>query len=184
METGDGGLAWVFLRRVEAYLAAWRAQGGTAGTSAVLEPGPFPIRVQGAVDLEAARFDLLAWEDPWREDGPTSPFWMQSGMTRGLLDRDGEPLTAMAADGVSVEGLRLLCGDLVVKVEYRCAVVQVAVRGVDRFPEDGAIRVEHSFGLRKPQSARRIVDFWSIAGRPVPPQGWGRWAGIASWPDW
>lgn len=184
METGDGGVAWVFLRRVEAYEAAWVANGAGAGAAADLEPGPFPIRVQMAADLEAARFDLLAWEDPWREDGPASPFWVQSGMTRGLLERDGEPLTAMAADGASVEGLRLLGGDLVVKVEYRNAVVQVAVRGVERFPEDGAIRVEHSFGLRMPQSARRIVDFWSIAGRPVPPQGWGRWAGIASWPDW
>ena len=105
------------------------------------------------------------------------PFWVQSGMTQGVVDRDGEPL---AAEGASVEGLRLLCGDLVVRVEYGSAVVQVAVRGVERFPEDGAIRVEHSFGLRMPPSARRIFDFWSIAGRPVPPQGWGRGAGIAS----
>ena len=148
----------MFLRRVEAYVAAWEANLAAAGTSAALEPGPFPIRVQTAEDLEAARFDLLAWEDPCREDGPASPFWVQSGMVQGLLERDGEPLTAMAADGASVEGLRLLCGDLVVKVEYRGAVVQVVVRGVDRFPEDGAIRVEHSFGLRMPLSARRILD--------------------------
>lgn len=180
METGDGGAAWVFLRRVEAYLAAWRANRAATGASAALEPGPFPIRVQTAADLEAARFDLLAWEDPWREDGPASPFWVQSGMTRGVVDQEGEPLTAMAADGASVEGLRLLSGDLVVKVEYRGAVVQVAVRGVERFPEDGSIRVEHSFGLRMPLSARRIFDFWSIVGRPVPPRGWGRWAQIAS----
>lgn len=184
METGDGGVAWVFLRRVEAYLAGWRANGSAAGTSAALEPGPFPIRVQAAADLEAARFHLLAWEDPWQEDGPDSPFWVQSGMVQGVVDRDGEPLAAMAADGASVEGLRLLCGDLVVKVEYRGAVVQVVVRGVERFPEEGSIRVEHRFGLRMPVSARRILDFWNVAGRPVPSQGSGRWAGIASWPAW
>ena len=80
--------------------------------------------------------------------------------------------------------MRLLCGDLVVKVEYAGAVVQVAVRGVERFPKDGAISVMHPFGLKIPQSARRILDFWSVAGRPVPRKGWGRWAGIASLPEW
>ena len=184
METGDGVLAWVFLRRVEAYEAAWLANGAAVGVPPAREPGPFPIRVQAAADLEAAEFDLLAWEDPWREDGPASPFWVQSGMVQGQLDRDGERLTEMAAEGASVEGLRLLCGDLVVKVEYAGTVVQVAVRGVGRFPDDGAIRVTHPFGLRMPHSARRIVDFWTVAGRPVPRRGWGRWAGIASLPEW
>ena len=43
----------------------------------VFEPGPFPIRIQTAADLEAARFDLLAWQDPWAEDGPASAFWVR-----------------------------------------------------------------------------------------------------------
>ncbi|MDE0378166.1 MAG: hypothetical protein OXI20_02880 [Rhodospirillales bacterium] len=65
-------------------------------------------------------------------------------------------MTEMAADGASVEGLRLLCGDLVVKVEYRRAVVQVAVRGVERFPEDGAIRVEH-FRRRRTRGGPGVI---------------------------
>ena len=50
METGDGGAAWVFLRRVEAYLAAWRANGAAAGASAAQEPGPFPIALEWSSD--------------------------------------------------------------------------------------------------------------------------------------
>lgn len=184
METGNGVVAWLFLRKVEEYEAEWREHGPSAGASARLEPGPFPIRVQTEIDLAAARFDLLAWENPWRDDGPVSPFWVQSGMLKGLLDPDAKPVMAMVAEGGSVEGLRLLCGDLVLKVEYRGAVVQVRVRGVGRFPDDGAVSVNLPFGLRVPHSARRILDFWSAAGRPVPRNGTGRWARIAGWSEW
>ena len=78
------------------------------------------------------------------------------------LDRDG-------ADCASVEGLRLLGGDLVVKVEYLGAVLQVAVRGVGRFPKDGSIRVEHRFGLRMPLSAAAFsTSGVSRAARSLP----------------
>ena len=184
METGNGVVAWVFLRRVEAYEAAWREYRESAGTSERPEPGPFPIRVQTEMDLAAARFDLLAWENPWRNGGPASPFWVQTGMLRGLLDPEAEPVTAMVAEGGSVEGLRLLSGDLVLKVEYRGAVVQVRIRGVGRFPEDGAVSINLPFGLRVPHPAQRMLDFWSAAGRPVPRNGTGRWARIASWSEW
>ena len=67
-------------------------------------PGPFPIRTQTAADLEAARFDLLAWHNPWDEGGPSSPFWDRSVSSRhagraigrgfyyGACDHDGEML--------------------------------------------------------------------------------------------
>ena len=103
METGDGVVAWVFLRRVEEYETAWREHRASVGTPAMPEPGPFPIRVQTEMDLAAARFDLLAWENPWRDGGPASPFWVQTGMLRGLLDPEAEPVTAMVAEGGSVE---------------------------------------------------------------------------------
>ena len=40
-----------------------------------MEAGPIPLRIQDDSDLEAARFALLAWEDPDRTDGVVSPFW-------------------------------------------------------------------------------------------------------------
>ena len=74
----------------------------------VFEPGPFPIRLQTAADLEAVRFDLLAWADPHRADGTASPFWVQSEMVEAVPEPDAEPLVAqVAADGGSLEGLRL-----------------------------------------------------------------------------
>ena len=183
METGDGALAWEVLRRIGEYHDAWRSHAAGAGAAAAPEPGPFRIRIQTEADLEADRFEMLAWEDPWKTDDPVSPFWVQTGMLRGLLDPNAEPVTAMVAEGGSVEGLRLLCGDLVLKVEYRGAVVQVRIRGVDRFPDNGAISINLPFGLRVPHPAQCILDFWSAAGRPVPRNGTGRGARIASWSE-
>ena len=180
MESGDGVLAWEALRRVEDYEDAWRRHGAD-GSAHALEPGPFRIRIQTQADLEAGRFELLAWEDPRKADGPVSPFWRQDGMLEGMLEPGAEPLAATVGDGGSVEGLRLLGGDLVLKVEHAGAVVEIRLRGAARFPEDGGIFIKHPFGLRIPQSVRRIFDFWSVAGRPAPRNGRGRGAEQARW---
>ena len=165
--TGDGVLAWKVLRRVPEYREAWSRH----GTAYALEPGPFRIRVQAEADLEAARFGLLAWEDPRAEDGPASPFWRQERMTEGAIDPHAEPLAALAGDCASVEGLRLLEGGLVLKVECNGAAVQVLLRDAGRFPDGAGIAVRHSFGLRIPKSMRRLQDFWDVAGRPAPRKG-------------
>ena len=67
METGDGVLACMALRRVEEYEEAWRRH-DAGGSASSLEPGPFRIRIQTKADLEAdleaGRFELLAWASP------------------------------------------------------------------------------------------------------------------------
>lgn len=183
-ETGDGALAWMVLRQVGDYREAWRRHAAAAGASAAPEPGPFPIRIQTAADLEAERFEMLAWEDPLRADGPVSAFWRQDGMPEGVLAPDARPLVELAGDGGSVEGLRLLGGDLVLKIEYGGAAVQIRLAKVGRFPGDGGIAVRHPFGLRMPLSVRRLLDFWSAAGRPAPREGQGRGAGFARSTGW
>ena len=85
----------------------------------------------------------------------------------------------MAADGGSVEGLRLLTGDLVVKVERGGAAVQVLLWGVERFPGDAGLFVRIPFGLRMPQSMRRLHDFWNVAGHAAPRKGRAGVAGFA-----
>ena len=175
-ETGDAARAWVFLSRVEAYVAAWRAQPARHSAEPVFEPGPFPIRIQTPVDLEAARFELLAWQDP-DDEGSRSPFWDQDGMVEAVLEPEAEPLVSLAAaGGGSVEGLRLADGGLVLKVEYAGAVVQVRLRGSGPFPEDGGIEIRHGFERRIPKTVRRMLDFWSVAGLPAPRKGRGRGA--------
>ena len=183
-ETGDGVLAWMVLRQVGDYGEAWRRHAAAAGLSAEPEPGPFSIRVQTEADVEAERFEMLAWEDPWRADGPASAFWRQDGMPEGVLEPGAEPLAGLVGDRGSVEGLRLLGGDLVLKIEHGGAAVQVRLRNVARFPDDGGISVKHGFGLRIPLSVRRLLDFWSVAGLPAPRNGKGRGAGFGRSTGW
>ncbi len=184
METGDGVVAWMVLRQVGEYGEAWRPHAAGAGAAAGREPGPFPIRMQTEADLEADRFEMLAWENPFARDGPASPFWRQDGMPVGLLEPGARPLVALVGDAGSVEGLRLLGGDLVLKIEYGGAAVQILLGGVGRFPEDGGIAVKHTFGLRVPLSVQRLLDFWSVAGRPAPRNGKGRGAGSERSTGW
>ena len=167
MATGDGALAWRVLRQVADYVDAWNRHAAAAGELA-LEPGPFRIRVQTEADLEAARFELLAWEDPF---GPGPSFWRQEWMPEARLDPDAPPMAAIPDEGGTVDGLRLLCGDLVVRVGCGAASVQVRVRDAPDFPCDGGLSVMHDFGLQMPRTIRRMNDFWSAAGRSGPRSG-------------
>ena len=57
---------------------AGRERGGSAVAAPPgLEPAPFPVRIQRQADLDAARWGLLAWEDP---DADDSPFWSDAPM--------------------------------------------------------------------------------------------------------
>ena len=109
-------------------------------------------------------------------------------MTRGEPGRQaaGDPGTAkppvgLVGDGASVEGLRHSTGGLVLKIEYAGAVAQFRLRGAARFPEDGGTFIERRFGLRMPRFVRRMIDFWSVAGRPALPNGRGRRAEQTRW---
>ena len=103
METGDGVLAWRMLRLVGEYREAWARH--AAGPPPAPEPGPFRIRVQSEADMEAARFELLAWEDPHDASGPAAPFWRQDGMPAGFLDPEVPPLAVAAGAGSRLEGV-------------------------------------------------------------------------------
>ena len=173
METGDGALAWRILRLVGDYGEAWANHAAT-GPPPEVEPGPIRIRVQAEADMEAARFGLLAWEDPHDADGPVAPFWRQDGMPAGFLDPEAPPLAVAAGAGSRVEGLRLLDGDLVVRIERGGAAVQVRIRDAAPFPDDGGIAVKHHGLLEMPHSMRVMVDFWNAAGRTGPLTGRAR----------
>ena len=168
--TGDGVRAWQFLRRNRSYRTAWlrrRPQPGLA------EPGPFAVRMQTATDLAAARFGLLAWEDPFRDDGPASPFWAVAPMADAMARPGAVPLVALAAaGGASLAGLRAADGALVLKVERRGAAVQIRIRDGTRFP--------HGDGLALVREVERIEELWDRAGAPAPPRGRGRGTRIAS----
>ena len=171
-ETGDGARAWLYLRCVEDYRTAWGAQTALPALEPLFEPGPFPIRIQTPANLDAARFELLAWQDPHDAAGFPSPFWVLEGMVEAMLEPEAEPLVELvAAGGGAVEGLRLAGGGLVLKIACAGVVVQVRLQGCEPFPDDGGIDIRYRFGLRMPTSVRRMIDFWNVAGLPAPRTG-------------
>ena len=95
-------------------------------------------------------------------------------MPDGFLDPEAPPLAAAAGASSRVEGLRLLDGDLVVRIERRGAAVQVRVRGAAPIPEDGGIAVKHFDLLEIPHSMRVMLDFWNAAGLTGPRKGRAR----------
>ena len=72
-------------------------------------------------------------------------------------------------------------GGLVLKIECGGAVVQIRIRSPAGFSEDGGIEIRHSFGLQMPQTVRRMLDFWSVAGLPAPRRGRVRGGRIGYW---
>ena len=104
--------------------------------------------------------------------------WTRNIRRRGLINGERATVERIAGE------LRLLGGDLVLKIEYGGAAVQVRLGNAARFPDDGGISIRHGFGLRMPLSVRRLLDFWSVAGRPAPRNGKGRGAGFGRSTGW
>ena len=165
--------AWRFIRASAGYRKAWRRRLPPPGLP---EAAPFPVRLQTAADLAALDWGLLAWEDPFEENGTVSPFWARGPMADARVIRNAAPLTALAAvGGASLQGLRLAEGALVLKVERPGAAVQVRLPAGAAFLEDG--------GLELVRTVVRIEDVWS--GVPAPRPGRVRGKGIANcWPRW
>ena len=98
------------------YVADWRAHGGPVAH----EAAPFPLRRQTVADLKAARWNLLAWEDP-RLTGHASPFWADVPMVEARVvdpeDSGGDALLHIVRNcGATFTGLRLRDGGLIIKV--------------------------------------------------------------------
>ncbi len=123
MSNTGGTRAWEFLRRNPGYIEA-----ESGAPPAPAEPDPFPMRVQTGADLEAARWGLLAWEDPRAEDGPASPFWRDAPMLGAAPAPGARPLAqVLDAPGWRLAGLRLADGGTVLKVEHGGAAVQLMI---------------------------------------------------------
>ena len=172
MRTEDGARAWQVLRLLPAYRRAWLRRRPQPGLP---ERGPFPVRLQTVADLAARRFGLLAWEDPFAEDGPASPFWAVAPMVPAAAGAEATPLIGDAtAPGLSVAGLRLSDGSLVLKLENGAAAVQFILGPGDGFgPSDGVL-AQHDF-LADPRTfLARLHDARALAVGEPPLGGGGR----------
>ena len=173
---GDGPRGWSYLRCDPNYRAAWRDRAAPPGYAPRYEEdAPFPVRIQSRADLVAVeRWTLLAWQDPFGEDGPASAFFDDVPMLDGAGSAAAPPLLPMLADaGTSLEGLRLTDGTLVLKVEKDDAAIQVRVTDDAPLMAGGGVRLRHDWGLRLPVDIARLTDLWIVSGGPVPRSGIG-----------
>ena len=164
-ETVRGAQAWAWMRRDAGYCEAWAAQAGTSR----FEAAAFPIRVQTEADLRAAAdWALLAWEDP-AALARRSPFWSGVPMLVGKPDPDPWPdptplLGLLAGAGARVEGLRLLNGRFVLKVELGNAALQILVPSGRPFAPGDGIMVKLGLSLPLEMPVGRIEDLWTVSG--------------------
>ena len=83
-----------------------------------MESAGFATRAQTETDLEAARWDLLDWEDP-RGSSESKPFWADERMIEGAVVEPGDSLVPVGmterATGINILGLGLRDGALVLK---------------------------------------------------------------------
>ena len=138
VEPGGGERGWRELRSNPDYVADWRAH---AGEPAPLEPAQFPLRAQTVADLTAARWGLLAWEDP-RVGSRASPFWADVPMVKGVVAKpegpDGEALSNVVCESdATYTGLRLRDGTFILKVERGGKAEQIKVIDAEGFDPMG-----------------------------------------------
>ena len=154
---------WLFLKRNPDYIQEWWS---VAAGIPPAEGAPFPIRVQTEADLKAAKWGLLAWEDPLSTAGPASPFWSDSPM----LDAEAAPgggtalRELLSGTRASFSGLRLLDGTLILKAEGGGLAVQLRVADGAAFDPDGGLMVLLGLGLDLPVVLARMRDLWAIVG--------------------
>ena len=130
--------AWRILKRHPCYRELWL---GAAERTGRAEGEPIPIRRQTEADLEAARWGMLAWEDPFADAGPASPFWAEAPTAEGLQGGAGTPPFAalVGSAGGTVSGLLLLEGALILKVERGEGAGQVMIEDGTGFDPAGSV---------------------------------------------
>ena len=172
MRMEDGARAWQILRRLPAYRYAWRRRRPQPGLP---ERAPFPVRLQTASDLAAARFGLLAWEDPFAELGPISPFWAVVPMMPAAAGSRATPLEGNAtAPGLSVAGLRLTDGSLVLKLERGGAAAQFRLAPGAGFEFGDGVLAQHDLLAEPGAFVTRLRAARALAVGESPRRGGGR----------
>ena len=152
--------AWLFLKRNPDYIVERENAGGEPAPE---ESAPFPIRSQTEADGKATSWGLLAWEDPFDEAGPASPFWADVPMLEAAPEPGAPALTdLLAAPGLRLSGLRLGDGALILKAERGEAAVQMRIADGKAFDPAGGIALRLPVTLDLHRHLRRAADLWSV----------------------
>ena len=95
-----------------------------------------------------------------------------------MLDDSEPPLLGLLADAKSsLTGLRLIGGDLILKIERGVQAVQLRLTGAAAFPDGGGIGLRHGIP-QLPVTVARELDLWRVVGAPSPPGR--RWRGAGT----
>ena len=159
----DGRRAWRLLRSNPDYVADWRANGGPVAH----EPPPFPLRRQTVADMDAARWNPLAWEAPSLA-GRAAPFWADVPMLEGRAfdvgKSTGQALCRVVVrSGATFWGLRLRDGGLVIRVARGRKAKQIRVRDGKVFdPARSGLEVAVPAGASRPRAWTRVENLDAI----------------------
>ncbi|MCY4559378.1 MAG: hypothetical protein OXF79_23970 [Chloroflexi bacterium] len=128
-----------------------------------MESAGLALRAQTEADLDVARWGLLAWEDP-RERSKFKPLWIDEKMLMAVVVEPGDTVGRMArATGMSVSGLRLLDGALVLKVHRGRRVEQIRVLEGDSFDlERTALQLQYPLDALPPTAIPRLLNLAGI----------------------
>ena len=149
--------AWRMLRSNPDYVADWCANGGVVAH----EPLPFPLRRQTVADLEATRWNLLAWEAPWLAEH-ASPFWADVAMFAGRALDVGKStedalFRVVVRAGATFWGLRLRDGGFVIRVARGREAKQIRVRDGKAFdPARSGLEIAGAFDASRPGAWARV----------------------------
>ena len=164
MGTDGGPRAWAFLRRNPVYGAAWRE----AFERPVFEAAPFPVRIQSNADRQGLGWGLLAWEDSHKTNGPASPFWAEAPMLEGEWATGAPALPGqLARSGARLEGLRLIDGTLILKIENADHGAQVRVRAGTSVAIGERLVLRHVFDPESKDASARLEDLRHLASEPA-----------------
>ncbi len=174
-------IAWRILRCDPDFCNEWLDAVERTGCP---EGQPIPIRDQTEADLEAAPWGLLAWQDPFTDEGPASPFWADAPMAEGKQAGGGMPPFAelVRSQKGSISGLLLLDGALILKVERKGAAGQVRIEDGASFDPAGSLGLFLPWGddhmeraLARAGDIRAVVAGEGIEDRPFPPKSRTSW---------
>ena len=173
-------IAWRILRCDPDYCNEWVSAAEHSGSAG---GGVIPIRDQTEADLEAAPWGLLAWQDPFTDEGPASPFWADAPMAEGRQAGGGTPPFAdlVRREKGAISGLRLLDGALILKVERKGAAGMVRIEDGASFDPAGGLGLFLPWGddhmeraLARAEDIRAVVA-GEVGHRPFPRKSRTSW---------
>jgi len=153
--------AWEFLRRNPKYRSDWSRL--HKGKRLALDQ-PFALLRQEALDQKAAKWGLLAFEDPDIPSLRALPFWAIGPILEAeIINHGNDPLLPLLSKtGTRVSGLQLLGGALILTLEKNNQSLQLWLRDGRSFDETSNVALRLPVNVAFPIQIARCLNFWNL----------------------